>query len=214
MLNARETSSNHFLVWCEYFRASIVHGDYIFAHRRRFVGDYLFVFAVGTVSSWRSGTMSQARVTDFFLQRKKGVGAPVKPAKDRGSVIGTRSVSSKNKDDLLRSSSIHEEFVRVIEEAAGLSDAETTVGGKGHPSCPRTPKRNSAELGGAVASATVDHSTAKKRRQAGGTKDATATVAEKVTKKKARKKLVLPQDSPQVLFMLLQVTFQPRCACM
>lgn len=157
--------------------------------------------------------MSQARVTEFFSQRKKGVGAPVKAAKDRASVISTRSISSKNKDDLLRSSSIHEEFVRVIEEAAGLNDAET-VGGKGAPSCPRTPKRNSAELGGALSSATVDHSTAKKRRQAGGTKDATATVAEKVTKKKARKKLVLPQDSPQVLSVLLQVTFQPRCACM
>lgn len=156
--------------------------------------------------------MSQARVTEFFSQRKKGVGAPVKAAKDRGSVISTRSISSKNKD-LLRSSSIHEEFVRVIEEAAGLNDAET-VGGKGAPSCPRTPKRNSAELGSALSSATVDHSTAKKRRQAGGTKDATTTVAEKVTKKKARKKLVLPQDSPQVLFVLLQVTFQPRCVCM
>lgn len=158
--------------------------------------------------------MSQARVTDFFLQRKKSVGAPVKPAKDRVSVIGTRSVSSKNKDDLLRSSSVHKEFVRVIEEAAGLNDAETTVGGKGSPSCPRTPKRNSAELGSSVSSATADHSTAKKRRQAGGTRDTTAAVAEKATKKKARKKLVLPQDSPQVLFMLLQVTFQPRCACM
>lgn len=156
--------------------------------------------------------MSQARVSDFFSQRKKGIAAPVKPAKQRSSasaistnVACTRSISCKNKDDLICPSSVHEEFARVIDEAVGLNEGESAVGIKDSPSCTRTPTRTSAEfgLGAAVFSATADHSTAKKRRQVEAVRDAKANVQEKVTRKKARKKLLLPQDSPQVLFVLL-----------
>lgn len=151
--------------------------------------------------------MSQARVTDFFCQRKKGIAGPVKPAKQRGSnAASTRSRSTKNKDALICSSSIHEEFVRVIDEAVGLNDAESTHSAKDSPSSPRTPKRTSADtefdLGAAVFSATADHSTAKKRRQAEAARDAEAHVPEKATRRKARKKLVLPKDTPQVRLML------------
>uniref|UniRef100_A0A3B4UUB1 Chromatin licensing and DNA replication factor 1 n=1 Tax=Seriola dumerili TaxID=41447 RepID=A0A3B4UUB1_SERDU len=120
--------------------------------------------------------MSQARVTDFFSQKKKGIGGPVKPAKQRSrgsggtstSVTSTRSRSAKNKD--LCSSYVHEEFLRVIDEAAGLNDGESSFTNttKVLPSSPRTPKRSSTEfdLGAPLFSATADHSTAKKRRQA------------------------------------------------
>ncbi|XP_036979445.1 DNA replication factor Cdt1 [Acanthopagrus latus] len=155
------------------------------------------------VSTSRLGkNMSQARVTDFFAQRKKGIAGPVKPAKQRSSaVVGygstaitvadTRSRSSKN----LCSSSVHEEFVNVIDEAVGLQEEEVV---KDIPSCPRTPKRTSAtefDLGAGVFSATADHSTAKKRRQVEAV-SAKANVPEKPQRRRARKKLVLPQDTP------------------
>lgn len=143
--------------------------------------------------------MSQARVTDFFSQRKKGIAGPIKPARQRsrGSAATTRSRSSKNKEALLCSSAVHEEFVRVIDEAAGLNDGESNNSTtKDFPSSPQTPKRTSAEaefdLGAAVFSATTDHSTAKKRRQAEAATDA------QVLRRTARKKLDLPQDPPQV----------------
>lgn len=154
--------------------------------------------------------MSQARVTDFFSQRKKGIAGPLKPAKPRSdAVVGRRSSklettnrrsrSTKNKDAFLSSSSVHEEFVRVIDEAVGLKEAEPATGHtvKDAPCSPRTPKRTSADaefdLGAAVFSASADHSTAKKSRQVEAVRG-----AEKVTRKTARKKLVLPQDTPQV----------------
>ncbi|XP_032383371.1 DNA replication factor Cdt1 [Etheostoma spectabile] len=154
--------------------------------------------------------MSQARVTDFFSQRKKGITGPVKPAKQRRSAVvdrgasgtSTRSTSSKNKGGFLCSSSVHEEFVRVIDEAVELNVGECVSNtAKDAYSSPRTPKRTSAEtefdLGAALFSATANHSTAKKRRQAEAVKE--AKVLEKATTKtrKARKKLVLPQDTPQ-----------------
>ncbi|XP_033468613.1 DNA replication factor Cdt1 [Epinephelus lanceolatus] len=174
--------------------------------------------------------MSQARVTDFFSQRKKGIAGPLKAAKQQsGAVIGrgssgtstnvasTRSRSSKNKGVAICSSSVHEEFVRVIDEAAGIHDGacNTSSTGKEFPSCPRTPKRTSAETefdrGAAVFSATADHSTAKKRRQAEVVGDAKANVPEKATRRTARKKLVLPQDTPQAAVQLqpTEVTQQP-----
>ncbi|KAF1376086.1 hypothetical protein PFLUV_G00226970 [Perca fluviatilis] len=159
--------------------------------------------------------MSQARVTDFFFQRKKGIAGPVKPAKQRRSAVvehgssgistnvaSTRSRSSKNKGGFQCSSSVHEEFVRVIDEAVELNYGECVSNTAKDAYCsPRTPKRTSAEtefdLGAALFSATADHSTAKKRRQAEAVKE--AEVLEKATTKarKARKKLVLPQDTPQ-----------------
>ncbi|KAK5853554.1 hypothetical protein PBY51_014696 [Eleginops maclovinus] len=156
--------------------------------------------------------MSQARVTDFFSQRKKGIAATAKAAKpSRSTHVGRdstgitsnvpRTRSLQNKGALCLSSSVHEEFVRMIDEAAEL-DHGPCVGNpaKDSPSSPRTPKRTSADtgfdLGSAVFSSTSNHSTAKKRRQAEVDREAKATV-QKAPKRKARKKLVLPQDSPQ-----------------
>uniref|UniRef100_G3NCT9 CDT1 Geminin-binding domain-containing protein n=1 Tax=Gasterosteus aculeatus aculeatus TaxID=481459 RepID=G3NCT9_GASAC len=141
--------------------------------------------------------MSQARVTDFFCQRKKGVAAPLKPSRQRDAA-GTRSRSSESRGASLCSSSVRDEFVRVIDEAAELNDGRSTA--KDPPSGPRTPKRAPAEtqfdLGAAVFSATANHSTAKKRRQEAGP-DPAGKAPEKATRTKARKKLVLHQ-SPQV----------------
>lgn len=151
--------------------------------------------------------MSQVRVTDYFSQRKKGTAAPVKAAKR----FNTRSASSQHKDQLpVRLSSVHREFVRVIDEATGgdIVEKTSTVVDKDSPACPRTPKRDSSKVeqqlpgGDASSSATADHSAAKKRRQAGdhaATAPATATATEKVSKKRARRKIVLPKDSAQEL---------------
>ena len=166
------------------------------------------------VSTPSSSNMSQARVTDFFSQRKKGIAEPVKAGKpSRSTAVGrgsagitsnvSRTRSLQNKGDLPLSSSVHEEFVRMIDEAAEL-DPGSCVGNpaKISPSSPRTPKRTSADtefdLGSALFSATADHSTAKKRRHAEAGREAKAAV-QKAPKRKARKKLVLPQDSPQVM---------------
>nr|XP_040033973.1 DNA replication factor Cdt1 [Gasterosteus aculeatus aculeatus] len=142
--------------------------------------------------------MSQARVTDFFCQRKKGVAAPLKPSRQRDAA-GTRSRSSESRGASLCSSSVRDEFVRVIDEAAELNDGRSTA--KDPPSGPRTPKRAPAEtqfdLGAAVFSATANHSTAKKRRQEAGP-DPAGKAPEKATRTKARKKLVLHQ-SPQAV---------------
>ncbi|XP_070833590.1 DNA replication factor Cdt1 [Chaetodon trifascialis] len=161
--------------------------------------------------------MSQARVTDFFSHKKKGIGGPVKPAKRRSSSVVSRGSSgisanitcvrpgsSKNTDDFLCSSFVHEEFVRVIDNAVGLNEEESnSITAKGPPSGSRTPKRTSSDtefdLGAAVFSATADHSTAKKRRQVEAVRNASANDPEKITGKKARKKLVLPQDTQQAL---------------
>ncbi|KAK5881911.1 hypothetical protein CesoFtcFv8_020549 [Champsocephalus esox] len=156
--------------------------------------------------------MSQARVTDFFSQRKKGIAEPVKAGKpSRSTAVGRgsagitsnvpRSRSLHNEGDLRLSSSVHEEFVRMIDEASELDPGSCVVNpAKDSPSSPRTPKRTSADtdfdLGSVLFSAIADHSTAKKRRHAVAGSEAKAAV-QKAPKRKARKKLVLPQDSPQ-----------------
>lgn len=159
--------------------------------------------------------MSQVRVTDYFSQRKKGTAAPVKAARR----CNTRSAgSSRHKDPLpTRLSSVHREFVRVIDEATEGGPVEKTsaVVDKDSPACPRTPKRDSRQVeqllpgGGASSSATADHSAAKKRRQAGepAAPTAAAAAAEKLPKKRARRKIVLSKDSvleqQEVLFVFL-----------
>ncbi|KAJ0066883.1 hypothetical protein NL108_004862 [Boleophthalmus pectinirostris] len=130
--------------------------------------------------------MSQVRVTDFFAQRKKCAG-PTKATKNHSSRANmTRSATHKEP----LSSSIHDEFVRVIDEAAGLQDPAVV----GLDTSPRTPKRTSGDaefdLGAAVFSATTDHSTAKKSRP-------TATKLPRNSRRTARKQLILPQSSPQ-----------------
>ncbi|XP_069030791.1 DNA replication factor Cdt1 [Embiotoca jacksoni] len=170
--------------------------------------------------------MSQPRVTDFFSHRKTAVGGQTKEQRSgasvrRGSsqtsshVGGSRTRHADNKHASLCSSSVREEFVRVIDEALRLQDGESTAV-KEAPSGPRTPKRSSADaefnLGAAVFSATADHSTAKKRRhgvEAG--RKAAGNVPEKGTNKSARKKLVLPAETPQVTVQLVpsEATRQP-----
>ncbi|XP_028279379.1 DNA replication factor Cdt1 [Parambassis ranga] len=163
--------------------------------------------------------MSQARVTDFFCHRKRSSAGPTKPTKQRSSAVvgcgssnvaSTRSRSSKNA--FLCSSAVHEEFVRVIDEAAGLHDDQSADSNSENVSSPgsRTPKRTSADaefdLGASVFSATADHSTAKKKRQAEAAREAKANAPEKGTRKTARKKLVLSKETPQAP---TEVTPQP-----
>ncbi|XP_041865466.1 DNA replication factor Cdt1 [Melanotaenia boesemani] len=135
--------------------------------------------------------MSQARVTDFFSQKKKGVAGAAKSAKPRT----TRTRPAPNRDSCSCSSPVHEEFIRVIDEAVGVKDVGSIQATDNIPSSPRTPKRSSADaefdLGAAVFSATADRCTAKKRRPAGGVREADTA------KKSARKKLVLPEEKTQ-----------------
>uniref|UniRef100_A0A3Q4N1V8 Chromatin licensing and DNA replication factor 1 n=1 Tax=Neolamprologus brichardi TaxID=32507 RepID=A0A3Q4N1V8_NEOBR len=123
--------------------------------------------------------MSQARVTDFYSRTKKATGGPTKPAEPRSA--------------LSCSSTVHEEFLRVIDEAAGLNH-----GAEQPLSSPRTPKRGSADLGATVSTAAAEHSTAKKRRQLDLGAPAAAAGAERPTRRSARKKLELPADTAQV----------------
>lgn len=136
--------------------------------------------------------MSQPRVTDYFTRRKKSVTGEVKPAARLGrlenssSAIGAPPAASKHKE--LPSSPVREEFLRVIDDAVGLNDGAFFVSNKNSP---RTPKRTSD-----VFPVSTDASPAKKR-QVEATRDFKDNVPEKATKKKSRKKLVLP-DSPPV----------------
>lgn len=145
--------------------------------------------------------MSQARVTDFFSQRKRG---PVKAATKQRSVSSTRTRSAKNREPLICSSSVHEEFVRVIDEAVGSNNETSTLNNNNdskHASSPRTPKRSSAEfdIGAGVTTAAAEHSTAKKRRQTETKSDSIAdTNPERGKRRTARKKLLLLPPSPQV----------------
>ena len=203
---SRETS---FLlpVECGYFRFiwAIVDARYLNPSRLHWEQSSTVCYC-----SCSGGSMSQARVTDFFSQRKSGTACPVKAAKprSRGSsalntgVTSKRTRSVKNEEALLCSSSVHEEFVRLIEEAAGPNHEESAGSNAAtrSPPSPRTPKRTSADaefdLGASVFSATADHSTAKKKRQEEAAREAAAP--ERPKRRTARKKLVLPQDSPQV----------------
>ncbi|KAF7220900.1 DNA replication factor Cdt1 isoform X1 [Nothobranchius furzeri] len=129
--------------------------------------------------------MSQARVTDFFTQRKKTVGKPAK----------TATLHATIKDG---SSTTHKEFVRVIDEAASIHDAGCVAGSPDKDFLtPRTPKRNSSEAQIAEQSTEAFHSSAKTRRQA--TRVKKATISKKTTQKSVRKKLVLQDEPPRDL---------------
>ncbi|KAM9803738.1 DNA replication factor Cdt1 [Neosynchiropus ocellatus] len=134
--------------------------------------------------------MSQARVTDFFVQRKKGVAAPVKADK-RSAVLrrGTGTRSSKNQDESFCPDSVHEEFLRVIDEASRVDESPSAdVLRDAPPASPRTPKRTSEEFDrGSTFSATVEYCTAKKMRQDSAPPP----------RRTARKKLVLPVPPSQ-----------------
>uniref|UniRef100_A0A1A7XDB4 Chromatin licensing and DNA replication factor 1 n=1 Tax=Iconisemion striatum TaxID=60296 RepID=A0A1A7XDB4_9TELE len=140
--------------------------------------------------------MSQARVTEFFTQRKKTVGTPAKTATQRVTIKG-RIASNYNKDDVCCPSPTHKEFVRVIDEAASLHDAGCIAGSpdKDLVFSPQTPKRNSAEIAEQPSAAV--NSSSKRRRQARKVKE--ASVTEKTTQKCFRKKLVLQDEAPRDL---------------
>lgn len=186
--------------------------------------------------------MSQARVTDFFSQRKKSSVEGANVTRGKGHKLAQQtSVSvgngfpgvtalppsvkpkarSKNTEIIAKNrstrsaNSVHEEFLRVVDEAIAVGQEDTgvflkpnsTETSKGFPPSPRTPKRTAAEaefdLGAALFSATADHSTAKKRQRLEASKRANDNVTskehvEKAVKKTARKKLILPQDNVQV----------------
>lgn len=146
--------------------------------RRRLCAGALLVLVVFVFACEASG-MSQARVTDFYSRTKKATGGPTKPTEPRSAFSC--------------SSTVHEEFLRVIDEAAGLNH-----GAEQPLSSPRTPKRGSADLGATVSAAAVEHSTAKKRRQADLGAPAAAAGAERPARRSARKKLELPADTAQV----------------
>lgn len=149
--------------------------------------------------------MSQVRVTDFFSQKKRGISAPQKQSRRLNSIGHRQGISTKLGVNGDSSHSVHAEFVRVIDEAVSQKNGESERGesGKTELSSPRTPKRSSTDgefdLGAAVFSATASHSTAKKRRQVEVVGETTASTKEKKeTQRRARKRLVLPQDSAQV----------------
>ncbi|MEQ2303747.1 replication licensing factor Cdt1 [Ameca splendens] len=129
--------------------------------------------------------MSQVRVTNFFGQKKKGI----QGKQPSGGVSG----SSASEDYAFCSSAVHEEFVQIINEAAGLINDGESVSTKPSkdPSSPRTPKRSSADAGLDLGAAVL---LAKKRRKAGGIREAEAN-----TSRTARKKLVLHDETPQAL---------------
>ncbi|MED6255317.1 replication licensing factor Cdt1 [Ataeniobius toweri] len=139
--------------------------------------------------------MSQVRVTNFFGQKKKRIQGAAKEAgkQPSGGVRG----SSASEDYALCSSAVHEEFVRVINEAVGLINDGESVSTKPSKdlSSPRTPKRSSADAGLDLGAAVF---LAKKRRKAGGIREAEASTSEK-TSRTARKKLVLHDETPQAL---------------
>lgn len=116
--------------------------------------------------------MSQPRVTDFFLQRKKSGVARSSRAKeqkaqsfaDNGTLSvdsatlaarpKTRSARSKNKDIIAinktsgftrSDKAIEEEFLRVIDEATSDDKVGTESAALTLPESPRTPKRKSTE---------------------------------------------------------------------
>uniref|UniRef100_A0A3B5M602 CDT1 Geminin-binding domain-containing protein n=1 Tax=Xiphophorus couchianus TaxID=32473 RepID=A0A3B5M602_9TELE len=149
--------------------------------------------------------MSQAQVTEFFCQRKSGAArAPGHRRKGRVRGSSASGFHHGNKESALCCSPVREEFVRVVDEAAGLSNDRQSASSRPDtdPASPRTPKRSSAEaefdLGAAVFSAAAEHSSVKRRRQAGRARDAEANTTEKTTRGTARKKLVLPEDTTQV----------------
>ncbi|XP_023182880.1 DNA replication factor Cdt1 [Xiphophorus maculatus] len=148
--------------------------------------------------------MSQAQVTEFFCQRKSGAArAPGHRRKGRVRGSSASGFHQGNKESALCCSPVREEFVRVVDEAAGLSNDRQSASSRPDtdPASPRTPKRSSAEaefdLGAAVFSAAAEHSSVKRRRQAGRAREAEANTTEKTTRGTARKKLVLPEDTTQ-----------------
>nr|XP_057913350.1 DNA replication factor Cdt1 [Doryrhamphus excisus] len=162
--------------------------------------------------------MAQARVTDFYSQRKKGGTGSVKQADRSGSkcsTINTRSSSSSKQDVFFISSSSHvrEDVVRGIESTECLSTGESTGDKtvKEIPLVPRTPKRPSAntDFETDIISAVQERSTTRKRRQVdvhqvqetNVQQKATRTTTKKLTRSKSQ---ALSRDNITALKSRLQ----------
>nr|XP_046205544.1 DNA replication factor Cdt1-like [Oncorhynchus gorbuscha] len=136
--------------------------------------------------------MSQARVTDFYVQRKKDASGAAHGDGNLKQVVDTVTSHPSTISTLWKSknaasttnvmiktscyeNSVQEEFWRVIDEATSVNKVESVSPVLARTnsekqtlfSSPRTPKRTSTDaefdLGSAVFSATADHKIAKKR---------------------------------------------------
>lgn len=166
--------------------------------------------------------MAQARVTDFFSQSKRAGGDRSLRSKSQKTSAEVRvesetklsrtkpqrsSRSARNpirgvQEESEQLRSVHEEFIRVIDEAVSAPDhaedrTEPRASNKpGPPESPRTPKRTSSEAefdlcSSVFSSATELHSTAKKRLRVAATKEANTAKNVESGRRTARKKLVL-----------------------
>ncbi|XP_063044780.1 DNA replication factor Cdt1 [Engraulis encrasicolus] len=159
--------------------------------------------------------MAQARLTDYFAQSKKG--GIDRAARGKGQKANAVNVDvavarptrqntrTAGRPKITRSSSVQEEFLRVINEAVSTSDeAKFTEDKVDIHASPKTPKRRSTEvefdLGSAVFTTAEQHSSAKKRARVGPSQEGN-TVAEKAAvktgKRTARKRLILSKDGEQ-----------------
>ncbi|MCJ8747424.1 hypothetical protein PDJAM_G00153310 [Pangasius djambal] len=160
--------------------------------------------------------MAQARVTDYFSQSKRaGVDRSLRSKSQKPSAEDRVVEAKPSRARAQRSSrsahkpltavqehsepltDVHEEFLRVIDEAVSAPDhAEGRTEKPAPPESPRTPKRTSAEaefdLCSAVfSSATEQHSTAKKRLRGSAMREENTAKSVEAGKRTARKKLVL-----------------------
>ncbi|XP_057703406.1 DNA replication factor Cdt1 [Corythoichthys intestinalis] len=135
--------------------------------------------------------MSQARVTDFFSQRKKRTADSVISSKPR--TTKPRAVASPNEDLVPTSSTseVRDEFMRTIDAAARLSEGEsfTFKTQKDHQDSLQTPKQTSqiTELGTKKKLDPKEQLTVKKRRQLEDYSDDKIKIQEKSTRTMGRK---------------------------
>jgi len=171
--------------------------------------------------------MAQARLTDFFAQSKKG--GIDRAARGKGQKTNAVNVDvaltrptrqttrTAGRPKITRSSSVQEEFLRVISEAVSTNDeARFTEDKVDIHASPKTPKRRSSEvefdLGSAVFTTAEQHSSAKKRARVGPSQEGN-TVAEKPSvkpgKRTARKRLILSKDGEQAAINAKEPSLQP-----
>lgn len=161
--------------------------------------------------------MSQARVTDYFAQSKKG--GVVRSARSKGQKVSadaaviakpktasgsTRSSRKTTSDPRTPEPQKHvqQEFLKVIDEALSAQTADTTtdlrdVSNEGLTASPRTPKRSSAEFDACSVlfpSTTEQHSSAKKRMRINASLSCRPSPEERADHKTARKKLELMRN--------------------
>uniref|UniRef100_A0A8C2DW06 Chromatin licensing and DNA replication factor 1 n=1 Tax=Cyprinus carpio TaxID=7962 RepID=A0A8C2DW06_CYPCA len=156
--------------------------------------------------------MSQARVTDYFAQSKKG--GVVRSARSKGQKVSadaaviakpkTASGSTRSSRETTRDprtpepqKHVQQEFLKVIDEALSAQTDTATdfrdVSNEGLTASPRTPKRTAEFDVCSVLfpSTTEQHSSAKKRLRVSASQHRRASPEERAVQKTARKKLDL-----------------------